>query len=141
MSSMNRVFLAGNLTRDPELKQTNGGMAVADLGLAVNERYQNRNGEQVERVCFADVVVWGRQAETCSQYLTKGAPVLVEGRLQLDRWQTPDGQPRSKMRVCASRVQFMGRATAAESGRHTDTTRPAAVTTGDDSVQEESLPF
>ncbi len=108
MSSMNRVFLAGNLTRDPEIKQTNGGMAVADLGVAVNERYKNRNGEQVERVCFADIVVWGRQAETCTQYLTKGAAVLVEGSLQLDRWENADGQPRSKMRIRANRVQFIG---------------------------------
>ncbi len=108
MSSMNRVFLSGNLTRNPELKQTGSGKSVADLGLAVNDHYKNSSGEEVERVCFADVVVWGRQAETCMQYLTKGAPVLVEGSLQYDRWETADGQPRSRMRIRASRVQFIG---------------------------------
>jgi len=137
---MNRVFLAGNLTRDPELKQTNNGMAVADLGVAVNERYKNRNGEQVERVCFTDVVVWGRQAETCTQYLTKGAPVLVEGRLQLDRWENADGQPRSKMLVCANRVQFIGRGHTG-GGTSDDAQRepvPAGVA---DDVPDKDLPF
>ncbi len=139
MSSMNRVFLAGNLTRDPELKQTNSGMAVADLGLAVNERYKNRNGEQVERVCFTDIVVWGRQAETCTMYLTKGAGVLVEGSLQLDRWETSDGQPRSKMRVRADRVQFLGgrRDADATPGQTKHETAPAGTGESPDA----DLPF
>ncbi len=140
MSSMNRVFLAGNLTRDPELKQTSSGMAVADLGVAVNDRYKNRNGEQVERVCFTDVVVWGRQAETCTQYLTKGAPVLVEGRLQLDRWENADGQPRSKMRVCANRVQFIGRGNS-NGAAPTDVTRETVTAGKADDTQEEDMPF
>jgi single-strand DNA-binding protein len=109
MSSMNRVFLMGNLTRDPELRQTSGGLAVTDLGLAVSERYKNKSGEEVETVCFTDVVVWGKQAESCSQYLSKGAPVVVEGRLQLDRWETDSGEKRSRMRVKADRVQFLWR--------------------------------
>ena len=139
MSSMNRVFLAGNLTRDPEIKQTSSGLTVADLGIAVSEKYKNRDGEAVERVCFADVVVWGRQAETCEQYLTKGAAVLVEGRLQLDRWETPDGQPRSKMRVCAQRVQFIGRgsAVAEQDTAATATAGSAAVA----KEEREDLPF
>lgn len=141
MSSLNRVFLAGNLTRDPELKQTHSGMAVTDLGLAVNDRYKNRQGEQVERVCFADIVVWGRQAETCTQYLAKGAAVLVEGRLQLDRWETPDGQPRSKMRVCANRVQFIGR--GHDNGRPTDSEGREPVAAGgvDNGGGDKDLPF
>ncbi|MBL7077641.1 MAG: single-stranded DNA-binding protein [Kiritimatiellae bacterium] len=139
MSSMNRVFLAGNLTRDPELKQTNSGMAVADLGVAVNERYKNRNGEQVERVCFTDVIVWGRQAETCTQYLTKGAPVLVEGRLQLDRWENADGQPRSKMRVCANRVQFIGRGHAPDGPADTQH-EPVAAGVAEE-IPDKDLPF
>lgn len=110
MTSMNRVFLAGNLTRDPELRQTNTGQSVSDLGLAVNERYRNRDGEDVERTCFADVVVWGKQAEVCHQHLAKGAPVLVEGKLQQDRWETEDGQKHSKMRIRATKVQFLNRA-------------------------------
>jgi single-strand DNA-binding protein len=137
---MNRVFLAGNLTRDPELKQTNSGMAVADLGVAINDHYKNRNGEQVERVCFTDVVVWGRQAETCTQYLTKGAPVLVEGRLQLDRWENADGQPRSKMRVCANRVQFIGRGHS-NGAAPTNETRETVTAGAAGDIPEEDMPF
>lgn len=109
MGSMNHVFLMGNLTRDPELRKTPGGLAVSDLGLAVSDRYRNKAGEMVENTCFTDVVVWGRQAETCCEYLRKGAPVIVEGRLQLDQWQTENGEKRSRLRVRAERVQFLGR--------------------------------
>lgn len=109
MSNVNRVFLLGNLTRDPELRQTASGMSVSDLGVAVSETYQNKAGETVETKCFADVVVWGKQAEACSQYLAKGAPLMVEGRLQLDQWETDSGEKRSRLRVKADRVQFLGR--------------------------------
>jgi len=112
MGTMNRVFLMGNLTRDPAVRTTPGGIAVSDLGLAVNEKYRNKAGEVVESTCFTDVVVWGRQAETCGQYLMKGSPVMVEGRLQLDQWQTEAGEKRSRLRVRADRVQFLGK------GRH-----------------------
>ncbi len=105
---MNFVILCGNITRDPEMRQLSSGTAVADLGLAVNESYKNKAGEMVETTCFVDVVVWGRLAETCSQYLRKGSPVLVEGRLQLDQWTTQEGEKRSKLRVRADRVQFLG---------------------------------
>lgn len=109
MASMNRVLLMGNLTRDPEIRQVPSGTSVGDLGLAINETYKNREGEQVESTCFVDVVVWGRQAETCGQYLSKGSPILVEGRLQLDQWEADDGQKRSRLRVRGDRVQFLGR--------------------------------
>lgn len=108
MASMNFVVLCGNITRDPEMRQLQSGTAVADLGLAVNESYKNKSGELVETTCFVDVVVWGRLAETCCQYLRKGSPVLVEGKLQLDQWQTQNGEKRSKLRVRADRVQFLG---------------------------------
>lgn len=108
MGSINRVFLMGNLTRDPALRRTTGGMTVSDLGVAVSEKYRNKAGEVVETTCFADVVVWGRQAETCGQYLKKGSGVVVEGRLQLDQWQTEAGEKRSRLRVRADRVQFLG---------------------------------
>jgi single-strand DNA-binding protein len=108
MPSMNRVFLAGNLTRDPELRYTPSGMAVAELGLAVSESYKSKTGEMVESVCFVDIQVWGRIAQTCAEYLKKGSPVLVEGKLQLDQWQTKEGEKRSKLRVRADRVQFLG---------------------------------
>jgi single-strand DNA-binding protein len=126
MGTMNRVFLMGNLTRDPELRKTPSGMAVSDLGVAVNERYRNKAGEVVETVCFADVVVWGRQAETCGQYLVKGAPVMVEGRLQLDQWKTDAGEKRSRLRVRADRVQFLGKARGASGAD-----APDEVGTGD----------
>jgi single-strand DNA-binding protein len=105
---MNRVFLAGNLTRDPEVRYTPSGMAVADLRLAVNERYKDSTtNEWKEKAVYVDVVVWGRQAETSGQYLSKGSPVLIEGRLQLDQWENQQGEKRSKLRVNASRVQFL----------------------------------
>ena len=109
MASMNRVFLAGNLTRDPVLRKTSSGTAVADLGLAVTETYNNKEGQQVESTCFADVVVWGRQAEICQEYLGKGSPVLIEGRLETDSWQTDKGEKRSRLQIRADRVQFLGR--------------------------------
>lgn len=108
MASYNRVLLMGNLTRNPEIRYTPSGTAVADLGLAVNESFKNKAGETVEQTCFVDVVVWGRQAETASEYLHKGSPVFVEGRLQLDQWESQQGEKRSKLRVRADRVQFLG---------------------------------
>jgi len=100
--------MVGNLTRDPELRQVPSGDSVAELGLAVNERFRNRDGELAEKTCFVDIDAWGRQAETCGQYLKKGAPILVEGRLQLSQWETPEGEKRSKLRIRADRIRFMG---------------------------------
>ena len=108
MSTLNRVFLMGNLTRDPEVRYTPSGTAVGDLGLAVNETYKNKAGENVESTVFVDVEVWSRQAETCAEYLYKGSPVFVEGRLKLDQWENQQGEKRSKLRVRADRVQFLG---------------------------------
>ncbi len=108
MSAMNRVFLMGNLTRDPDLRQTQGGKKVCDLALAVSERRRNAAGETVETVCFVDIVVWEKAAEACGQYLKKGRPVLVEGRLQQDRWETDKGEKRNRLRVVADRVHFLG---------------------------------
>ncbi|VGO20340.1 single-stranded DNA-binding protein [Pontiella sulfatireligans] len=108
MASYNRVLLMGNLTRNPEIRYTPSGTAVADLGMAVSDNYKNQAGETVERTCFVDVVVWGRQAETSAEYLHKGSPVFVEGRLQLDQWEGQQGEKRSKLRVRADRVQFLG---------------------------------
>jgi single-strand DNA-binding protein len=108
MPNLNKVFLMGNLTRDPELRYTPGGSVVAEFGLAVNRQYRTQSGENREETTFVDIVVWGRQAETVNQYLSKGRPVLVEGRLQYDAWETQDGQRRSKLRVVGDRVQFLG---------------------------------
>ena len=103
MASFNRVMLMGNLTRNPELKYTPSGTAVTDLGLAVNESFKNKAGDTVEQTCFVDVVVWGRQAETASEFLRKGSPAFIEGRLQFDQWENQEGEKRSKLRVRAER--------------------------------------
>lgn len=109
MASYNRVILLGNLTRDPELRYTPSGTAVCDLGLAVNDRYKNAAGEWVEEATFVDVTLWARTAEVATEYLSKGSPVLIEGRLKYDSWETPDGQKRSKLRVICDRMQMLGR--------------------------------
>ena len=113
-ASLNKVFLAGNLTRDPEVRYTPSGTAVAKLGLAVSDSYTNKAGEKVETTCFVDVDVWSRQAEACGEYLSKGSPVLVEGRLQLDQWESKEGEKRSKLKVHADRIQFLGRSKKGE---------------------------
>ena len=139
MGSMNRVFLMGNLTRDPELRKTPTGISVSDLGLAVSEKYRNKAGEMVESVCFADIVVWGRQAETCGQYLAKGAPVVVEGRLQLDQWQNDKGEKRSRLRVRADRVQFLNRARPGKDGESAESPAPAEEGDGNGKEVEEAI--
>jgi single-strand DNA-binding protein len=106
-ASFNRVILVGNLTRDPELRYTPGGTAVTDVGLAVNDRRKNPNGEWVEETTFVDVTLWGRTAEVASEYLTKGSSALIEGRLKLDTWES-DGQKRSKLKVVGEKLQLLG---------------------------------
>ena len=108
MANLNKVFLIGNLTRDPELRYTPGGTAVANLGIAVNRRFKDSSGELKEEVCFLTVTVWDKQVEACCQYLKKGRPVFVEGVLQSRFWETSDGQKRSAIDVRAERVQFLG---------------------------------
>ena len=109
VGSMNMVVLMGNLTRDPELRRTPTGHAVAEMGLAVSEKYKNKAGEEVQNACFVEIVAWDKQAEACGQYLAKGSAITVEGKLQLDQWQTAAGEKRSKLKVRADRVQFIGR--------------------------------
>ena len=109
MPDLNKVMLMGNLTRDPEVRHTPKGTAVGDLSLAINQSYKAQDGQLREEVCYVDVVTWGRQAETCKEFLTKGSPVFVEGRLQLDQWETKEGEKRSRLRVRAERIQFLGR--------------------------------
>ncbi|TWU62301.1 Single-stranded DNA-binding protein [Crateriforma conspicua] len=105
MSSYNRVILIGNLTRDVELKHTSGGKAVTEIGLAVNDRRKQDN-EWIEDTTFVDVTMWGRTAEVADEYLGKGDPVLIEGRLKLDTWEA-DGAKRSKLRVVCERMQML----------------------------------
>lgn len=109
MASYNKVILMGNLTRDPELRYLPNGTAVANFGLAVNRVYNDRqSGERKEDVCFVDITAWARQAEVCNEYLRKGSPVFLEGRLNFRSWDTDDGQRRSKLDVVADRVQLVG---------------------------------
>jgi single-strand DNA-binding protein len=106
MASFNRVILVGNLTRDPELRYIPSGTAVSDIGLAVNDRIK-RGDQWVDEATFVDITLWGRTAEIANEYLSKGAPVLIEGRLKLDRWEK-DGQKHSKLKVIGERLQMLG---------------------------------
>ncbi len=108
MASYNRVILVGNLTRDPDIRYIPSGLAVCEIGMAVNDRRKNANGEWVEEATFVDVTLWGRTAEVASEYLSKGSPVLIEGRLKYDTWESQDGQKRSKLRVVGERMQMLG---------------------------------
>src|SRR5512136_58530 len=106
MNSFNKVILLGNLTRDPEVRYIPSGTAVASFAIAVNRRYKQGN-ETKEEVSYIDIVVFGKQAENCGQYINKGDAILVEGRLQQRRWETEDGQKRNKVEVVAQSVTFM----------------------------------
>lgn len=108
MASFNRVIMVGNLTRDPELRQLPSGASVCRLGIASNRQFKDKNGSTTQEVCFIDVDVWGPQADACKQYLQKGRPILVEGRLKLDTWKDAEGQTRSKHSIVATTVQFLG---------------------------------
>jgi single-strand DNA-binding protein len=109
MPNYNKVFLMGNLTRDPELRFTTSGAPVTNLRIAINRVFTDSSGERKEEVCFLTVVVWGKQAESCAEYLTKGRPVFVEGRLRTRSFQTEDEKNRTILEVVADRVQFLGR--------------------------------
>jgi single-strand DNA-binding protein len=109
MATVNKVFLIGNLTRDPELRATPQGVSVCEFALALNRAWTSKTGEKKEEVAFIDVVVWDRQAENCKEFLRKGRQCCVEGRLTQDRWDDKNtGQKRSKIRVTAERVTFLG---------------------------------
>jgi len=109
MANLNKVFLLGNVTRDPEIRYTPKGSAVCDLGIAVNRNYTTDSGEKREEVTFVDVTLWGRTAEVASEYLKKGRPVFIEGRLQMDTWDDKQtGQKRTRLRVVAENMQLLG---------------------------------
>ena len=109
MASFNKVLLLGNLTRDPEVRYTPKGSAVCDLGIAVNRQYTLENGEKREEVTYVDVVLWARLAEIAGEYLKKGRPVFIEGRLQMDSWEDKQsGQKRTKLRVVGETMQLLG---------------------------------
>ena len=142
MASYNRVILLGNLTRDPELKFLPNGNSVANFGLAVSDRYTDRqSGEQKESVCFIDVAAWGRQAEIVNEYLSKGSPVFLEGSLKFDSWEADDGTKRNKLSVTAFRIQLIGgrRDSDEMDGGYADA-QPAAAPTQSESFPEPPAP-
>ncbi|MDZ4828986.1 MAG: single-stranded DNA-binding protein [Phycisphaerae bacterium] len=116
MANLNKVMIMGNLTRDVELKQIPNGQQVAQIGLALNRRFKTKEGEDREEVTFVDCEAWGRQAEVIAQYMSKGKPIFIEGRLKLDTWEDKDGKKQSKMRVVVEDFQFIGARDGAGSG-------------------------
>lgn len=153
MANFNKVILAGNLTRDPELRYTPQGTAIAEIGIAINRAWKTPAGESREEVTFVDVAAYGRTAEVIGQYLKKGRPILIEGRLKLDTWEDKQtGQKKSKLRVVCENFQFM------DSGKTADNVAgapaapaarpqrpapapPAASEGGDDMAPEDEVPF
>lgn len=108
MANFNKVILIGNLTRDPEMRYLPSQTPVVEIGLAVNRRWKGQDGQQREETCFIDCVSFGKQAEVLNQYMAKGRPIMIEGRLQLDTWEAKDGSKRSKHKVVIEQFQFMG---------------------------------
>jgi len=137
MASFNKVILVGNVTRDPELRYISSGTAVTDVGLAVNDRRKNAQGEWVEETTFVDVTLWGRTAEVAGEYVSKGSPLLIEGRLKLDTWEK-DGKKNSKLRVVGERMQLLGSRGgdgSREGGARAKSRVPAGKAGGDDFSQ------
>ncbi|MEX2382677.1 MAG: single-stranded DNA-binding protein [Opitutales bacterium] len=116
MATLNKVFLIGNLTRDPELRVTPKGTSICSFGLAVNRQYRDDSGTVHEDTTFVDIDAWGRQGELCSKYLTKGSLTMVEGRLKLDQWESKTGEKRNKIKVVLENVQFLGGRGGTEGG-------------------------
>ncbi len=131
-ASLNRVFLIGNLTRDPELRYIPSGQAVTNFTVATNRTYVAASGEKKEEASFIRVVTWARSAEVCNEYLRKGSQVFVEGRLQSRSWQAQDGTKRSTLEVVAQRVQFLGKALAKAGSFPTEPGEEAVI---DDSLE------
>ncbi len=109
MTCLNVIVLSGNLTRDPEVRQTPTGKTVCEFSLATSDSYTSKDGARVEQACFTNIVTWNRQAEVCGQYLAKGSSVVIEGRLHFEQWEAQDGQKRSRHKVWANRIQFVGK--------------------------------
>ena len=144
MANLNKVLLLGNVTRDPEVRYTPKGSAVCDLGIAVNRAYTTDSGEKREEVTFVDVTLWGRTAEVASEYLKKGRPVFIEGRLQMDSWDDKQtGQKRTRLRVVAENMQLLGGRSAGggdATGESRQTTAPPKKSAAPESDEDE-IPF
>ncbi len=142
MAGYNRIVLVGNLTRDPEYKQLSSGQAVCRLGLATNRQFRNRQtGNMVQEVCYIDIDVWGAQAESCRQYLQKGRPVLIEGRLKFDTWEDQQGKKSSKHSIVADRVVFLGSNAGAEEEAGLEDANPMSKPAGQFSAARGAAPM
>lgn len=138
MNGFNKVILMGNLTRDPEIRYTPNGTPVANFSIAINRRFR-QGGELRDEVCYIDIVVFGKQAETCGQYINKGDSVLIDGRLQQRKWETEDGQRRNKIEVVAQSVQFMPRRSAQQTGPAGEVDSGVSGISTD--IPEDDIPF
>ena len=146
MPNLNKVMLMGNLTRDPELRYTPNNTAVTNLGMAINRRWRNQQGEQQEETTFVDLEAFGRTAEVLNQYLKKGRPVFIEGRLKLDQWQNREGQNRSKLKVVVEQFQFIdqrgeGDGGGGGGGRGAQQGAPPADGPAHEPVEGDDIPF
>ena len=143
MAAINRVVLVGNLTRDPELRHTPSGTAVCNLRLAVNTRRKDETGQWVDKPNYFDITVWGNQGERCAQYLSKGRPVAIDGRLEWREWETPEGNKRQAVDVVADTVQFLGGRGDGEGGGGYIPADASATPAGDfpTSPTDDDIPF
>jgi single-strand DNA-binding protein len=143
MASVNKVILVGNLGRDPELRYTQNGQAVANFTVATNENWTNKNGDREERTEWHRVVAWARVAELCAEYLAKGRTVYVEGRLQTREWEDKEGQKRRSTEIVAQTVQFLGggRGAGAGAGRAPASESPGAAPDAPPQQPDEDIPF
>jgi single-strand DNA-binding protein len=152
MSSFNKVILLGNLTRDPEMRTTNSGLAICKLGIATTRVSRVGDGETREETVFIDVDAFGKQAEIIGRYFTKGRPIFIEGRLRLDQWETPTGEKRSKLCVVLESFQFIGSSRFDDGNGDADFTHAgsasvalkkneAVATVSTDNAFDEDVPF
>ena len=144
MANLNKVMLIGNLTRDPELRYTPKGTAVADVGMAINRVWNNESGQKQEETTFVDVTLWGRQAELAEKYLGKGRGVYIAGRLQLDTWDDKEtGKKRSKLKVVGENLQFLpdGKGGSGGGGQRSSDSAPAASSAPAVAEDEDDIPF
>jgi single-strand DNA-binding protein len=158
MANLNKVMLIGNLTRDPELRHTPKGTAVSEISMAINRVWNNDQGQKQEETTFVEVTLWGRQAELAQQYLVKGRPVYIEGRLQLDSWDDKEtGKKRSKLRVIGENMQFLSSGSGGGAGGGNFSERPpqsssspqqrsgppqgASAAPADEFQEEDDIPF
>ncbi|HBE72579.1 MAG TPA: single-stranded DNA-binding protein [candidate division Zixibacteria bacterium] len=148
LANLNRAFLIGRLTKDPDVRQTTNGTPVANFSIAINRRFRSPTGEIKEETTYVGIVAWQKLADLCRQYLAKGRAVLVEGKLQNRSWETEDGQKRSTLEVRADRIEFLEREYRAEAPPHQPETgvaapaaEPYAEPAADNGKSDDDLPF